>query len=183
MIKRILVAFALLLSACVADDLPNADRKTAEQQATVVVLAEGLQNPVGLAMLADGSILIAEEGTGEGDNSGGVSLLTPDGRLGRVITGFPSRRDSGDLAGVALVGVSPDDSTLYVGHFGTETLLTLNLGSTELVPGQPLSLYELGSAMAPLNNVRLTNPFDITFADNGRPVVADSIPVCTRVCM
>ena len=51
----------VLLGACL-------DREQAQSKVDITpqvqVLAEGLSNPVGLALLPDGGLLIAEEGTG-----------------------------------------------------------------------------------------------------------------------
>ena len=45
----------------------------------------------------------------------GMSLLTSEGEIGRLLSGLPSSRDSGDLSGVPLVAVSPDDSDDFCG--------------------------------------------------------------------
>ncbi|NNC91466.1 MAG: ScyD/ScyE family protein [Acidimicrobiia bacterium] len=144
---------------------------------TVTVAADGLVNPLGLAELPDGGILVAEEGTGERDDSAGVSLITPDGRVGRVVSGLPSGRDAGDLSGAPLVGVSPDGSTAYVTHFNAGALLTFPLDK-ELLPATktepPLGPDDLGRTMVPLNEVTIRNGFDIAFAADGRPIVADA---------
>ncbi|NND13542.1 MAG: ScyD/ScyE family protein [Acidimicrobiia bacterium] len=149
------------------DPLPNAGLDLA-----VEVVADGLVNPLGLAALPDGRILIAEEGSGEDDLSAGVSMLMPDGSIGRVISGLPSGRDSGDLSGVPLVGVSPDGTTAYTAHFGSGRLLTVPVGRLSI--DTPLGPDDLSSAMRPLNSVTLTNPFDITFDSAGVPVVSDA---------
>ncbi|MFQ5557253.1 MAG: ScyD/ScyE family protein, partial [Acidimicrobiales bacterium] len=191
-----LVGLALAAGACAADDPvdrsgsspPGLDGDGASDEgspgdpsevgeavsAEVTVLAEGLVNPVGLALLPDGGVLVAEEGTGEDDASAGVSLLTLDGRVGRVITGLPSSVDSGDLSGVPFVGVDPAGERVLLSFFGAERLLTLPLTGSPPVPGEPVGIDALDSAMTPLNNVRLTNPFDITFAGDGTPVVSDA---------
>lgn len=145
-----------------------------QSKVTITTLAEGLFNPVGLALLPDGGVLIAEEGTGERDTSAGVSLLTADGELGRLISGFPSGRDSGDLSGVALVGVSPDGETLYIGHFNSQQLYTLPTQDAQSLPDAPFSADDMGTAMERLNNVFLLNPFDMTFDADGIPVVSDA---------
>ena len=132
--------------------------------------------PVGMALLPDGSLLVAEEGTGERDESAGVSLITPSGEVGRLISGFSSSRDSGDLAGVNLVALNPAQDTLYVGHFNDEHLWTLpfNPGDGLSLPATPLTPADLSPAMTRLNNVYLTNPFDLAFDDQGNPVVTDA---------
>ena len=139
---------------------------------TADLVAEGLLNPVGLALLDDGRLLIAEEGTGDNDLSAGVSMLIPDGSIGRVISGLPSSRDSGDLSGVPLVGITPDGSTVYTAHFGLGHLLTVDID--QLVIDTPLGPEDLAPVMEPLNNVTLTNPFDIAFDAEGVPVVTDA---------
>ena len=84
------VAVVLLAASCAPDESRSGPDP--------VVVVEGLIAPIGLAETPDGRILVAEDGTGEGDNSAGVSLI--DGvSARRVVSGFPSGRDSGDLAG------------------------------------------------------------------------------------
>jgi cytochrome c peroxidase len=131
---------------------------------------------VGLAALPDGSLFIAEEGTGANDLSAGVSLRTPDGEIGRFISGLPSTLDSGDLSGVPLVGVSPDERTLYVGNYGEGHVWTYPLEPRRKLPlpNEPHMPDELGKAVEPLNNVKLTNPYDITFDEDGVPVISDA---------
>lgn len=144
----------------------------------ITVIAEGLIRPIGLARLPDGSLLVAEAGSGQDDDSGGVSLIEPNGQTGRLISGLPSSLDAGDIAGVNLVGVSPGGDTIYVGNFGAGHLWTLDLSdrpSTGLtIPAQPLTTEQLASTMQPLNRVSLINPFDITFDAGGIPVVTDA---------
>ena len=170
MVRRALLPFLISLSSVLG--LLSCSSK---RSVKVVVIAEGLQAPIGLAMLADGSLLIAEEGTGNNDNSAGVSLIAPDGQIGRLISGFPSGRDAGDLAGVPLVGVSPEGDRIYIGNFGAGHLWVLPVPPSGFeVPPMPYSIDQLIPEMLPLNNVKLVNPFDITFDANGVPVVSDA---------
>ncbi len=127
--------------------------------------------PIGLAEGADGNLFVAEDGSGEDDFVGRHQPHHPDGQVRRVVYGFPSGRDSGDLSGAALVGVR--DGTVYIGNFGAGHLWTIP-EATLVSAEQPLGLDELDVAMEALNEVRLTNPFDVTFDSDGRPVVADS---------
>ncbi|MCP3974495.1 MAG: ScyD/ScyE family protein [bacterium] len=170
------LALVLVMASC---DGSTSDVPIDQAEApTVEVVAEGLVNPLGLAALPDGSILIAEEGTGERDTSAGLSVLTPDGKVGRVVSDLPSSRDSGDLSGAPLAGVSPDGSTAYVAHFASQALLTLPIPPDGLKPetkaAPALTLSDLTPTMTPLREVALLNPFDIAFDEAGRPVVTDA---------
>ncbi|MCP4306720.1 MAG: hypothetical protein GY788_17970 [bacterium] len=167
-------ALLVLVTACTSSDTEFGVDVQRTPEPSIEVVASGLINPLGLALLPDGGLLIAEEGTGEGDMSAGVSMLTPDGTVGRVVSGLPSSIDSGDLSGAPLVGVDPDGTTAYVGHFNSGRLLTFPLGDRQPEPGFPLFPEDLGSRMEPLNRVELVNPFDITFDPNGVPVVTDA---------
>jgi len=143
------------------------------------VVAEGLISPIGMAILPNGGLLVAEAGTGNRDNSAGISLITPTGEVGRLISGLSSSRDSGDLAGVNFVALSPGRDKIYFGHFNDEQLWTLSLspeGQAEglRLPQRPLRLDQLTPAMTRFNNVYLINPFDLTFDPAGLPVVTDA---------
>lgn len=141
---------------------------------TVSVLVDGLLNPVGVEPLPDGSLLIAEEGTGEKDMSAGVTLVLPNGRSGRLISDLPSGRDSGDLSGVPFVRWR--GGLLYTSFFNLGYLATLPLEPSEelTLPETPYTLNDLGQTMLPLNAVQMRNPFDLAFDENGRPVVSDA---------
>lgn len=143
---------------------------------TVAVVAGDLINPIGLAETPDGRLLVAEEGTGERDSSAGLSVIAQDGAVARIVSGLPSGRDSGDLSGAPLVGVSPDGATVYVAHFGSGALLTLPIAAAEADPKtiEALGPEDLGRTMTPLNEVTLINPFDITFDTDANPVVSDA---------
>lgn len=137
-------------------------------------MAEGLLAPIGLARHSSGALLVAEAGTGGDDLSGGVSLILPDGRSGRLISDFPSTLDSGDLGGVNGVALSADERTLYVAAFRQEALRTLELPDPLEIPAEPLAAEALGRTMTAKNRVALENPFDVTFDPDGRPVVSDA---------
>lgn len=163
--KRVVavVVLALVVAAC-ATSGPDA-------AVELEVVATGLLAPIGLAEAPDGRILVAEDGTGEDDLSGGISVIDA-GQARRLVSGFPSGRDSGDLSGSALVGVGTD-GTVYIGNFGAGHLWTMPADQL-LAVDAPLQPSDLAPVMEPLNNVRITNPFDITFDGAGRPVVSDA---------
>ena len=92
----VLVSIVLLAACASAAPTPAPAELGAP---SIEVVADGLFAPLGLAALPDGGLLVAEEGTGRRDDSAGVSLITPAGDVGRLVSGFPSSRDSGDLAG------------------------------------------------------------------------------------
>ncbi|MBW7884714.1 MAG: ScyD/ScyE family protein, partial [Caldilineaceae bacterium] len=167
--------FVALLAACAAAATPSPSQLPPPQ---VDVLVDGLFAPIGMAALPDGGLLVAEEGTGERDNSAGVTLITADGQVGRLVSGLPSTRDAGDLAGVPLVSVAPDGATIYIGSFAAGHLWTLPLPSAAAggltLPDKPYTPDQLGQAMVKLNNVMLVNPFDLTFDPDGTPVVTDA---------
>lgn len=165
------LVLALALTACSNGTVTGEEGPTVR----IDVIADGLINPVGLAALPDGRLLVAEEGTGEGDTSAGVSLVEADGTVRRVVSGLPSGRDAGDLSGAPLVGVSPDGSLAYTAHFGSGALLTFPVPTAKTTAAAPpLAPGDLGERMTPLNDVRLTNPFDIAFDAAGAPVVTDA---------
>lgn len=138
------------------------------------VLAEGLINPIGITVSDDGSLLVAEAGTGEDDTSSGVSLIS-NGRVDRVVSGLPSSRNSGDLAGASLIGVHPDGDMAYTAHFGSGALLTFPTPDRAMVDdGSLIGPEALTRTMVPLNRVTLVNPFDIAFDAAGDPVVTDA---------
>jgi cytochrome c peroxidase len=166
--KFILIAILILLIGIIT----LAQESSNEVSKGVVV--QGLLNPIGMVQLPNGGILIAEEGTGKDDNSAGVSLLLPDGNIGRLVSGLPSNRDSGDLSGVPLVGISPDKSTIYIGSFNAGHLWTLSVELAQSLPDKAFTPDNLGEAMQPLNASQIMNPFDIAFDNNGIPVISDS---------
>ncbi len=171
----LMLSGALALAACSAR--AGQPPPTPLPPPQIEVIADGLFAPLGLAPLPDGDLLVAEEGTGKRDDSAGVTLITADGQIGRLISGLPSSRDSGDLAGVNLVSIAPDGTTLYIGNFGATHLWTLPLsdgGRGLALPPSPYTTDDLGQAMVRLNNVMLVNPFDMTYTADGAPVVTDA---------
>jgi sugar lactone lactonase YvrE len=172
------IVLAIVVAACSSAEDVNHNTDTDVGTPSVEIVVEGLINPLGLALLPDGGLLVAEEGTGENDDSAGVSVITPEGAVGRVVSGLPSSLDSGDLSGVPLVGVSPDGTTAYTAYFNARSLFTFPIPPEGLQPSTkanpPLGLEDLSRTMLPLLEVGVVNPYDIAFDADDVPVVSDA---------
>ena len=129
----------------------------------ITVIAEGLFNPTGLAELPDKGVLIAEEGTSKDDFSGGISLLTSKGDLGRLISGISSRRESGDFPSTSLISIAPDGMSIYTGTFGLGHLWELKIKKDNILPALPFKPEGLNTFMLDHEGEKLINPFDIAF--------------------
>ncbi len=101
----------------------------------VETLADGLNNPRGIAMAPDGTLYVAEAGTG-GDEfclpmedaeicmgaTAGVAAIAPDGTVTRVVEGLPSLvAGEGEYAGAADVVIAEDGSLYISVAFGAES--------------------------------------------------------------
>ena len=144
----------------------------ARDEPSISTVAEGLYYPAGMALLPDGSVLIAEAG-GHGERSAGLSLLDRDGRLGRLLSGIPSTFSNGNLLSAPVVAVSPDAETLVVALAGAE-LYELSSDLAQELPASPLGPSFLTRRQADRGSVFLLHPFDIAFDSSGLPVVSDA---------
>lgn len=174
--NKLLGLYSLLLVLLLACQVREDGAVIDYSEPEVAVLLEGLIHPLGMALLPDGGLLIAEEGTGQNDLSAGVSLLTAEGEYGRFISGLPSSRDSGDLSGVPFVAVSPQNDRIYLSYFNAGGLLTMGIDAERplTLPETPYGPDNLTLTMTPLNEVRLSNAFAVTFDREGVPVVSDA---------
>ena len=95
MVRLILtvIGLALVLTACQEEAVEPTRPVTLAAPSAEIVMS-GLLNPVGIEVLADGTLLVAEEGTGEDDLSAGVTVRLPGGQTGRLLSDFPSSRDA-----------------------------------------------------------------------------------------
>ena len=156
------VLFACLLaSPAQAQDAPQ-----------VRVIAEGLYYPTSMALLPNGGLLIAEAG-GHGERSAGISLLQPDGVLGRLLSLAPSGRVNGDLPRAPVVAVTPDGADIIVAFPGAG-LYSLPAAHARQLPAQPFTPHALRSRQSRRGNVFLLHPFDIAFDARGKPMVTDA---------
>ncbi len=144
----------------------------AQDEPSISTVAEGLYHPAGMALLPDGSVLIAEAG-GHGERSAGVSLLQKDGRLGRLISGIPSTFSKGNLLSAPVVAVSPEAETLIVALAGAQ-LYELPGALAQELPNSPLGPGDLSRRQASRGDLFLLHPFDIAFDKVGAPVLTDA---------
>ena len=144
----------------------------AQREPVIRTIAAGLYFPAGLALLPDGGLLIAEAG-GHGERSAGISLLTPDGELGRLISGIPSVFARDNLISAPALAVTPDGATILIGLAGSQ-LYSLPSELARRLPAAPFSPRDLQPRPAERGNVFLLHPFDIAFDGRGAPVVTDA---------
>ena len=144
----------------------------ARDEPSISTVAEGLYYPAGMALLPDGSVLIAEAG-GHGERSAGISLLDKNGRLGRLISGIPSTFSNGNLLSAPVVAVSPAAETVIVALAGAQ-FFELPSSLAQELPATPLGPGDLARRQAERGAVFLLQPFDIAFNKSGLPVVTDA---------
>ena len=144
----------------------------AQVKPVIRTIAEGLYYPAGMALLPDGGLLIAEAG-GHGERSAGISLLTPAGELGRLVSGIPSTFSPDNLISAPTLAVTPDGATILFGLAGSQ-LYSLPSEAARRLPDRPLSPRDLQLRQAERGNVFLLHPFDIAFDGGGAPVVTDA---------
>lgn len=108
----------------------------AAQDPTIEVLADGLDNPRGVAVAADGSVYVAEAGTtgdtcvddadiGDGGGgfcygaSGAIAHITADG-VERVVDGLMSAGSAEEAGGASDVALADDGTLYYVMNLGAD---------------------------------------------------------------
>ena len=155
------LAFAVISIAGQAQDEPR-----------ISIVAEGLYYPAGMALLPDGSVLIAEAG-GHGERSAGVSLLQTDGALGRLISGIPSTFSKDNLLSAPLVAVSPDHETVVMALAGSQ-FYSLPGSMARHLPVTALGPADLARRGTGRGGVFLLHPFDIAFDASGAPLATDA---------
>ena len=144
----------------------------AQVKPVIRTIAAGLYYPAGMAPLPDGGLLIAEAG-GHGEFSAGISLLTADGELGRLISGIPSSFSRDNLISAPTIAVTPDGATILIGLAGSQ-LYSLPSEAARRLPDEPYTPRDLLRRQAGRGNVFLLHPFDIAFDSRGAPVVTDA---------
>ncbi|MAU09741.1 MAG: hypothetical protein CL607_07970 [Anaerolineaceae bacterium] len=181
LVVALLVAFALVPAIhgqSTANPSPQHEAASTAfdyQHPQVEVIVEGLRNPGALALLPDGSLLVAENGTFNDDFSAGISLITADGQIGRVVSGMPSIDRDFEQVGSAAINV--EDGMLN-GQFD-------EIGQWQVAI--PMSGFNLDEAPLSLDEVIVANTaesldgeFDIV-KDGFRLVVGPTCPTLDKV--
>ncbi|WP_247237881.1 ScyD/ScyE family protein [Telluribacter sp. SYSU D00476] len=107
------------------------------QRVQVSTFATGLIGPIGLETDSQGRLWVAEAGTG--NNDGRVSMITSDGKVHPVITGFDSELiPSGELNGINHLLYA--DGMLYI--LGSHSRL-YKVNVSTLNPGTPMMAKDL----------------------------------------
>jgi len=144
----------------------------AQDEWHVATVAEGLYYPAGMALLPSGSVLIAEAG-GHGERSAGISLLRPDGCLGRLVSGLPSTFSKNNLLSAPALAVSPDGGTILIALAGGQ-LYGLVSAAADEAPSTAYNPDDLSRRQTGRGGIFLLQPFDIAFDDTGAPIVTDA---------
>ena len=144
----------------------------AQTEPRVSTLAEGLFYPAGMALLPDGSVLIAEAG-GHGERSAGISLLDRQGNLGRLVSGLPNTFSENNLFSAPVVAVSPTDDSIIIALAGSQLYSFPRAMAGEL-PAVAFGAADLERRQSGRGNVFLLHPFDIAFDEAGAPVLTDA---------
>ncbi|WP_375437409.1 ScyD/ScyE family protein [uncultured Hymenobacter sp.] len=145
-------------------------------QFTAAPFVQNLTRPIGMSVDRRGQVWVTESGTGQNDAQ--VSLITTDGRVYPVITGFISVIANGSVEGISHLLYR--DGTLYVLEGGTGKLYVVNVsnfrpGDTPLV-AQNLASEDIGTFVraqrltTPVN----TNLYNLTFGPDGNLYIVDS---------
>ncbi len=141
-IPTLLLGGLLTLSSCLDHrDLPTSPNQLQVQPR----FATGLVAPIGLTSDAGGRVWVSE--IGSGNNDGAVSVISADGTVSRVITGFPSGIFDNSPAG--LTHLTFHNGLLYVLHGASGRLYTADVSGyspgSPPIPAASLTSYDLGT--------------------------------------
>jgi len=174
----LLLSLLLLTGACRKDKdtQPAPVPEPTQFTATPLVPAGGLVNPIGLSVDERGQAWVSESGTGQNDAR--VSLVTPDGRVFPVLTGFASVLSRGTPEGISHLLYRA--GTLYVLEGGTGKLYTADVSAFR--PGDPprtargLPSEDIGSFVRAQNltNPVNTNLYHLTFDPDSNLYIVDA---------
>ena len=181
--------FALVLAlALAAPALPAQSARVLAQGPEVI--ADGLDNPRGLFYAADGTLYIAEAGSG-GDvrasgpfNSpvqigltGRISAVSPDGSRSVIVPGLTSMNNGGWIYGA--MAVAEVDGTLWLAlgegpHTDPFTMSLLGLDAATRRTTTFVDLLTPEAEMNPDGDVIASQPADLAFGPDGAIYIANA---------
>jgi sugar lactone lactonase YvrE len=184
---------AILIALVTASALfaPSATAGTAQ----IVVVAGGLDNPRGIALKANGTILVAESGAGgatcvgSGANqlcfgkTASITRISPDGSMGTPVK-LPSLAGDDGFGSVGASDVAFEDGTMFIAMGGGPAAVeAVDLFGKkarpfyDLLSAKPLetlaNLYKFESNHDPAGDGIDTNPYGVARVDGGT-LVADA---------
>jgi len=137
-----------------------------------------LKAPIGMALDEKGNIWVTEAGTGNNNNDGSVSMITPAGQKTVFVTGLISVINQGSIEGVSKLLYR--DGKLYFLHGFSSKLYIADVSSFKSgdAPVNLLSIqsYDIGDFVKkqaytdPLNS----NPFELAFGPDNNLYIADA---------
>ncbi len=170
----LLVAGGLLLGGLLTS---CQDEVNAPTGPGVVTLARGLISPLGLDTDASGRVWVAESGTGK--NDGRVSIISADGKINPVITGFDSGIFQGEVDGLSHLLFA--DGVLYILH-SSGKLYKASVGSFKIgdppllakdIPFEDIGTFVAAQPAAD-NPDKASHPYEMTIGPSGDLFIADA---------
>lgn len=153
------------------------------------VIADGLNNPRGIAFDSDGTLYVAEVGLGgdfdvEGNfgpalagGTGSVTTISADGTRSLMLTGLPSRNEGGEIVGSSRA--IPQGDLLWV-LFSQGTLtspFTYGVAALDRATNRVqhwIDVYSAEASQNPDGGLIDSNPVDIAWDSAGRLYIADA---------
>ncbi|MCE7065044.1 ScyD/ScyE family protein [Dyadobacter sp. CY326] len=148
------------------------------QSFSTETIVRGLKSPVGLTLDDHNNIWVTEAGTGNNNNDGSVSMITPSGSKTTFVTGLASITKEGSTEGIGHILFHK--GKLYFLHGANGILYTADIASFKAgdapikltdIPSQDIGTFARSLALTnPLN----ANTFDLTFGPDDHLYIVDS---------
>jgi hypothetical protein len=176
---RLLPAFLLLLGLTSCEEFFDRFKDVKPRQTEVTEFAAQLKTPFGIEVDSRKQVWVAEAGTGTG-NTGQISLITPQGVVYPVITGFASTLNPEGTA-YGLTGLKLQDGILWILHGVEGRLYRFDINEFE-IGDEPFEAGELayddiaafvGSYPFP-SPIDHMDPFNLTVGPGGDLFIVES---------
>lgn len=143
-----------------------------------IPIADGFLAPIGIEADADGSLWIAERGTGADD--GQISVLLPDGSVEPFMIGAPSTIGAEDVEGLSHLALVGDDVWFTWSDEGAGIGRLARISRAGWTPGDtPKTLADVSldvdvAAFSIGNGAPVSNPYGIAPAPDGSVYLTDA---------